>query len=399
VEQKVGGGTEDLFFAKCTHGSVIRAVIDYVLLALGGQGEVAFGNAPLQSCDWSAVTQQSGATRVEEFYRRPGFEGPTVRLTDLRQHIIHRGALGGVSTELHAETADACVNVEFGEDSLLDQLYGKEMPPRFRVLDYDPTRTAGCHASGRHRYIINRRILESDTIISIPKLKTHEKVGITCGIKGCVGTVAHKDCLAHHRYGSPRQGGDEYPDNLAVLGFVSAIHDWAYSSRPGPARSALHTTNYFARKAIRRFTRAVSGSWPGNDTCWRMAVDLARIAKYADQAGVLRPEQQRHHLMFTDGIIAGEGDGPLSPSPVRLGFVSFNDDLVIGDYVNALAMGFDPERIPMIREAASLGRYPLTEVQPAACTVTVNGRSADVKALGSEFRRRFRPATEWRRAI
>src|SRR3954447_21093207 len=39
----------EAFTAKCTHGSVLRAVVDYVLLAVGPEGSVTFGNAPLQS--------------------------------------------------------------------------------------------------------------------------------------------------------------------------------------------------------------------------------------------------------------------------------------------------------------------------------------------------------------
>src|SRR5688572_26996946 len=37
VEQQVAIGSKDLLFAKCTHGSVVRAVIDYVLIALKGK--------------------------------------------------------------------------------------------------------------------------------------------------------------------------------------------------------------------------------------------------------------------------------------------------------------------------------------------------------------------------
>lgn len=399
VEHRVGAGGDEAFFGKCTHGSVVRAVMDYALLALGGHGEIAFGNAPLQSCDWSVVTEQSGAARVQEFYRRFVRGSAEISLVDLRQRIVRRGALGGVSAEFHSDRSDVCVNVELGEDSLLERLYGGGAAPRFRVLDYDPRRTASCHEAGRHTYIVNRRIVESDTIISVPKLKTHEKVGITCGIKGCVGTVAHKDCLAHHRYGPPKQDGDEYPDSLAVLGLVSAVHDLAYTRRPGLLQGALHASNYFSRKVIRRFTRAVSGSWPGNDTCWRMAVDLARIVRYADTSGAMSAGSRRHHLLLTDGIIAGEGDGPLSPRPVRFGYLCFCDDVAVGDYVNCLAMGFDPDKIPVVREAFRLNRYPLTTADPLACSIPVNGRVRPVGTLGRGLRRKFLPPAEWRNAL
>ena len=48
------------FYAKCTHGSVLRAILDYVLLALE-EGTVRFGNAPVQSCNWERVLEETGA--------------------------------------------------------------------------------------------------------------------------------------------------------------------------------------------------------------------------------------------------------------------------------------------------------------------------------------------------
>src|SRR5688500_5263019 len=42
--------TEEAFRSKCTHASVIRGLIDYLLLAVGSEGRVRFGNAPLQGC-------------------------------------------------------------------------------------------------------------------------------------------------------------------------------------------------------------------------------------------------------------------------------------------------------------------------------------------------------------
>lgn len=399
VKEKEGFGSDDGFLAKCTHASVIRAVIDYVLLALNDKGSIAFGNAPLQSCDWSAVIQQTGAAQVQEFYSKYCNGAVKVNLVDLRQHIIRRSPLGDVTTDFHADSGDHCVEVDLNTDSLLDRLYSSTQQPRFRVLDYDPRRTEGCHQRGHHRYILNRRIIESDVVISIPKLKTHEKVGITCGIKGCVGAVAHKDCLAHHRYGPPKRGGDEYSDGLSALAVFSALHDRVYSSNAGAGRSIMHSVNYFSRKVIRRFTRALSGSWPGNDTCWRMAVDLARIIKYTDKQGALHPDPQRTHLLITDGIIGGEGDGPLSPLPVPLGYLSFCDDIVAGDYGNALAMGFDPQLLPIIRESFGLAKYPLTDANPSLAEIRINGRTAPINALRNGLGKKFLPPREWRQML
>ena len=388
-----------IMLAKCTHGSVVRALIDYVLIALRGAGSIRFGNAALQSADWDRVIHETGAQSVQEFYGKCGKADVPVQLVDLRQHIVYMNTLGMVEPLYHGDDAKSCVPVDLGSESLLDELYRSGADPRFRVLDYDHHRIERCHSKGRHVYLVNRMILESDVIVSIPKLKTHDKVGFTCGIKGCVGTVGHKDCLAHHRYGPPRLGGDEYPDELSILRPLSQLHDAVYSRRPGRGQKALYVLNRFSRMAVRRVTRSLSGSWPGNDTCWRMAVDLARIVEYATNEGQLRPEKQRVHIMLTDGIIAGEGDGPLSPRPISLGYLSFSDNVAEGDYVNGLAMGFDPAKIPMIREAFLLGKYPLGSINKFDARIQVNGNAVQSEDMRSGLGRRFLPPREWRRYL
>lgn len=395
VQHQLGRSVE-AFHAKCTHGSVVRALIDYVRIALGGRGSVRFGNAPLQSCEWNKVVEETGAQRVLNFYRQFGNQEVMVNLTDLRQHIIHRHALGTVETCFHGNDTDLCVPVDLGSDSLLDALYQSGGEPKFRVLDYDYRRTQRCHAKGRHVYLISKHVLDCDVLVSVPKLKTHEKVGITCGIKGCVGTVAHKDCLAHHRLGPPREGGDEYPDRLAFLKSLSFLHDAVYTEESGSYRTALHLLNQYGRKIVRRFTRALSGSWSGNDTCWRMALDLARIAEYANKEGRLCAKKQRKHIMLTDGVIGGEGDGPLSPRPVPLGYLSFSDNVAFGDYVNCLAMGYDPKKIPMIHEAFQLETYPLAPGDPSKAAIQVNGETYDVDHFRKGMGRKFLTPREWR---
>ena len=389
------GSSREAFHAKCTHGSVIRAVIDYVLMALGHHGTVRFGNAPLQSCEWEKVIEQTGAQRVLEFYQNHAGRQAKVLLNDLRQHIIHRSLMGTVETRFHGEDMAMCVPVDLGGESLLDQFYRLGPEPKFRVLDYDHRRTAGCHARGRHVYLINRHILDSDVVISVPKLKTHEKVGITCGVKGCVGAVGHKDCLAHHRLGPPREGGDEYSNELAFLRPLSRLHDVVYTTPTGMVQGGLHLLNQLGRTVVRRFTRALSGSWPGNDTCWRMAVDLAKILEHADAKGGIHQQPHRTHLMVTDGIVAGEGDGPLSPQPVKLGYLSFADDVPMGDYINCLSMGFDPSRLPMVREAVKLSPQEPVDL-PEKRSVIFNGELMEVARLRGKMTIKFKPAREWR---
>jgi uncharacterized protein (DUF362 family) len=389
----------EIILAKCTHGSVVRAVIDYVILALEGNGSVWFGNGPLQSCNWAKVIEETGARKVKQFYALHSPAGVTVELVDLRQHIVERSPLGTLTTRFHGEDNAGCVPVDLAAESLLEELYRGVSEPKLRVLDYDPRRTQRCHAKGRHIYLMSKRVLECDVIISIPKLKTHEKVGITCGLKGSVGAVGHKDCLAHHRFGPPSEGGDEYPDSLRVLKPLSLLHDAVNTAPSGHWRDMLHMANQGFRILVRRFTRSLSGSWPGNDTCWRMALDLARILEYADKNGQLFAERQRTHLMVTDGIVGGEGNGPLSPQPVKFGYLSFSENIAEGDFVNCLAIGFDPQKLPIVRRAFGFRAYPLSADKVFNAEVLLNEAKSNLAMLAADFRRRFRFPREWRSCV
>ena len=53
-----------------THASVIRPVIDYVLLATNGKVEITIGEAPVQGADFQDVVRKSGLADLIEFYHK-----------------------------------------------------------------------------------------------------------------------------------------------------------------------------------------------------------------------------------------------------------------------------------------------------------------------------------------
>ena len=396
VQQRRFGESERDFSAKCIHGSVLRALIDYVLLAVGREGSVTFGNAPLQACEFEQVLADTGADRVEAFYRELG---QPVRSRDLRLLVAPRNLLGRVTHEDHRDERDG-IEFDLGFDSLLAPISPQGASP-FRVSNYDPRRIQSFHEGGRHRYVIHRAVLESDVVISLSKLKTHQKVGITCGLKGFVGSVGHKDCLAHHRFGSPGMGGDEFPDSHALLAAFSRFHDWV-NQRSGDA--PLQALAQIADTNLRRLTRRAGwigfGAWHGNDTAWRMALDLARIVIYGNADGAMQTRPQRRHLSLIDGVIAGEGEGPLSPSATCAGTLLFGDDIAVTDRVAARLMGFDPERIALLREAFGLAKWPITDVLPDAATeCVIDGRLCVESDLTPVLARAFAPPRGWRRSL
>lgn len=381
------------FLGKCTHASVLRAVIDYALIATGEMGTISFGNAPLQSCDYHRVLHETGAQSLVNFYRnrlnRP------ICACDLRGMISRWSGLGTLQSSMI--TDEEAVEVDLGKDSLLEQLGGHSGDfTKFRVGDYDPTMTESFHSRGRHVYVLNRRILESDVVISVPKLKTHQKVALTCALKGTVGAIARKECLAHHRKGGPKEGGDEY-----------ATSNWTRRVASDLCDEAAIRGNTFLANSLRVLSKTLvkvcsmaptnyrSGAWYGNDTAWRMALDIARIIRYARIDGSMSSEPQRQHLAFVDGVVAGEGEGPLRPSPRNVGALLFSHDVAALDYASALLMGFDPTQIPLVRHAFDRMRYQVSDASLASVGLVLNYRNVSAWELRRLLPRPFCPPKGW----
>ncbi len=382
------GETLAQFQAKCTQASVIRPIIDYALKAVGPHGRVEFGNAPLQSAVWDSVLRDTGADKLVQFYQ--AYAPGKVAACDLRGHIAAMGRLGIPGEAIRRAGTE--VLIDLGRQSLLEGAAGNR---QYRVSQYDPRQTEQFQSEGLHVYAVSVNVLQSDLVISIPKLKTHEKVGITGAIKGCVGAIALKQSLAHHRKGPPQHGGDEFPSPRPLHMLLSSIADFAWARPPSALTAASRVAERALSAAIRRCGGVVFGAWSGNDTCWRMAVDCARCVAYARADGSLAELPVRRHIVLTDGIIGGEGEGPLRPTPVHCGWLFFATEAAAADWINALAMGYDPRQLPMF---ANLTREPPLQfplLSPNNVLVCYNGN----RLTALEFFKRqgmlFRPPSGW----
>jgi hypothetical protein len=392
VFHRLSNESAEDFLGKCIHGSVLRPLIDYLLLAVGEGGSVSFGNAAMQACQWESVLLETGAQAVMEFYR--SIEAP-VELKDLRLLVAEKNRLGAI-TKVERRPESNGVQINLGADSLMAELDRGSTTP-YRVMNYNPTRTEAFHSRGSHSYVINRQILESDVIVHLAKLKTHEKVAITCALKGCVGAVGHKDSLPHYRFGPPEIGGDEFPsDRTGLFRKVSAFHGYVQKTRlDRPWGNLLRVMDRFIRRAPGLRAPISEGGWWGNDTAWRMVLDLSRILTYATSAGELQPVAMRKQFAFIDGVVGGEGNGPLSPTAVRSGLLLFSDNPLAADYVSAIMMNFDPNRIPMILEASRLAKYPLIDHPLVDERVIYNGSSVLLSDLPKLVSHRYKPPVGW----
>ena len=384
------------FLSRCTHGSVIRAVIDYLLIAAGKDGRVNFGNAPVQYTQWNEVLADTGADKVRDFYKS---QGSPVEACDLRLMVTNATQLGFIK-DVERRDESLAVHVHLDADSLMTEL-DEQSVHRYRVTNYDPKRTDTFHSEGKHEYVVSRKILDSDVIFSIPKLKTHEKVGISCAMKGFVGTVGHKDSLPHHRYGSPKMGGDEYPDDpVGIQPLASAYHDWVYRIAPeAPSGKILHASSRILKKLIRKWNPQIEGAWSGNDTAWRMVLDLVRIATYCDREGNLQDAPCRKQLALIDGVLGGEGKGPAYPTAVHTGVLMFGDNLPVVDTMCALLMGFKADKIPMIWESRHLVHHPLFNGELANQKVIINSEMSSIEEIRENPPYHFKPNEGWKSAI
>lgn len=349
-----------------THASVIRSILDYVLIALGGRGRVTIADAPQFNTDFENYLKATELRTVVDFFRMR--DTPATEILDLRRSSARLDeSLGIYTRRSRSDLAGDPLGyseIDLGSLSMLNELPGLE---RLYGADFDYTVTRSHHNAMHHRYLIANSVLDADVIVSVPKLKTHMKTGVTLNIKGLVGINGDKNYLAHYRIGPPSSGGDEFPEGKEVLRSISILYQHCSSkwllthNRRSLERTFVLLEKLRALAAV--LARGIGvlaprkpgvsdiayGNWSGNDTAWRMAVDLLRIVMYADRAGVIRSEPQRRFFSIVDGITAGEGDGPLAPDPRHFGRVVAGTNPVAVDVTCASVMGIPPRTLRILK--------------------------------------------------
>lgn len=360
-ERRIEG--EDLL-ASSTHGSLLRAILERALRAVGPRGRVRVVDAPLEGCEVDRVAGPLGVFAVIDALAR---EGHDVAWIDLRRFRVEgRFALDDVRAAGRSWNLGALVRtgapgdpegdvvVDLGAASAFERP-GAPPPDRLR-FHRSHYRTPGPHhARGRHEYALPRTVLAADLVVALPKLKTHKKTGVTLALKSAIGLSPEKYWLPHFAEGDPTEGGDEL-DRPRSAG--ERLED-ALSRLPLPGDHSV-----VARAPrVGAPPRAIDGGWEGNDTLWRTILDLNRALLHADREGRLRDEPQRRLFTLVDGVIGGEGEGPLGATPVRAGVLVAGLDPVLVDWVATEEMGLDPRRIPTCARALELGLLPTTRLE------------------------------------
>ncbi len=354
-----------------THPAVLRAILEYVFLARPVQ--VVLGDAPLQGCDFERMMDHGDLRSVIATFQSRGF--PLV-VKDFRRTILREeGQLKKVGEDLRPESD--YVLVDLGADSLLETI-SKDWK-KFRVTVYDPRRMWRHHRPGRHRFLIARDILEADLVVNAPKLKAHKKAGITCCLKNLIGINGNKEYLPHHRKGSAEagRGGDNYEHRHWVMSLIEAALDWMNRHRDHPwlYHQGERVVWRLRRIPLKKDPSAqFEGSWFGNDTIWRTCLDLNRALLYADPRGQMRDAPQREEISIVDAVVAGQGEGPLDPSPLDTGVVFAARNPSVGDIVGTRLLGFDPAKIPLVRHACDDMRWRICSTPGPRVQADFEGR-------------------------
>lgn len=290
----------DNLYCVITHPAVIEAVADRVAKALDGKGEIIIADNPSIDADFEELMDFTGIRKLESKYDVP------CKIYDLRPLVCTDLKYYGMKNKMEHQSGDPLgeVQVNLGKKSLLYNVDSS----LFRGVFNEREETVAAHTKDTQLYTYSKSLYDADVYISIPKLKTHQKVGATLNLKGLVGSITQKNQLVHWRVGSPETGGDEYPDK----------------------------ESYEASKHAKVTHR---GAHPGNDTIWRMVGDLYQ--------GLLLKD--RKYFTIIDGILGGEGQGPFCPTSKHSNVLIGGDDLLIADIAAVRYMGIDPHKIKYLQ--------------------------------------------------
>ncbi len=340
---------KDTLYSVITHPNLVEVTADYVAVALKGRGKIIIGDNPSIDADFEELMRLLDIRRLEKKYDIP------CEILDLRPLICRDLKDYGNKNKMAKAKGDPLGQevINLGKQSML---YGVN-PLLFRGVFDQRKDTIKAHTRDIQLYGFSKSIYDADVYISLPKMKTHHKVGVTLNLKGLVGAITEKNHLVHWRIGFPAVGGDEYPDFTSWL------------------------KGQFAKVKER-------GAWNGNDTIWRMVVDLYHAMEL----------KKRKYFSIVDGIIGGEGKGPFCVHAKNSRMLTAGENLLATDLATVKLMGLIPEKIPylnyFLKNELSLEEIIVSNDEMNMCTAgQIKGKQLDY--YPSEYWRELREDEKW----
>lgn len=390
--------------ALVTDARVIEATIGACLRLFPNADSILVGDCPLQYADWPLLCRQSGVDRLRAKFEKTG----RVAFRDLRREVFRQGPDHFLTSSME-EHGDPLGyrEVELKERSHLEPI--SDQSDLFAVNDYSSAVTSSNHQKGSHRYLVSQSVLDADLFINLPKWKSHQKSGITCALKNLVGINGDKAYLPHFRKGAPRWGGDEYRDENRWLYFAQTRLRERFQKRSQIVYRLLKPgwellkrlrgieTRLDNAKAVPRNFYIAGGAWHGNETIWRMIYDLNLVIQCVDTQGKLHATPQRRYLCIADGLVSGEGNGPLQPLPRETDWLAFGSDPFAVDAVLSWFMGFDPGKLPLIARRQQYAGPDWGDFDWAQLMIELDGKK--VKPTETSINFQFAPPPGWREHV
>lgn len=396
-------------FSVITHPSLIRFIIDYAFIAAGKRGEIIIADAPQTNANIDKILKITYIDKLIKFLIEK--EVP-VKFIDLRSEKVE--ILSGIGLNRKKLKGDPLGNriIDLMKSSLLFKLE-KINKKNFYGADYNRRYTNYYHNLHRNLYCIANTVLQSDVVISIPKLKTHKKTGVTLNLKNFIGINVHKNFLPHYRIGSPNQQGDAFPNmnsflnslrflrylfrDLFLSKYDSKIGIFFYKLMGLRGKIELLTIKYFFPDFGHQYFHLYDGNWHGNDTIWRTVLDLITILSYCDIKGNIRHKTQRRFFSVIDGIIAGDKNGPLEPNYKKAGVIIVGKDFLTTDLVSIKIMGLNYKKIPLVKNALNLKKYSLLKENELndVFIISNNHRFNRIKYKDLNLNLNFKPPIGW----
>lgn len=351
----------------CTHEHFVLAALQVVLEKR--PNSIIIADAPIQGCDWNRLLSNHFLDEIKQLSNQYNIE---IQIKDLRRTVLN---VDQNSIQKDRVSLDDYIIFDVGKKSYLEPITSNEN--RFRVTNYNPDKLAITHRKGVHKYCIAKDVFDTDVVITLPKIKTHQKAGLTNAMKILVGVNGDKDYLPHHRLGAKGYGGDCYPGR-SILRSCSELFLDMSNRHIGEKKSKwlCHISTALWKLSFPNQEQNLGAGWYGNDTVWRMVMDLNMIVEYGSIDGNIQNKKQRELYTFCDGVIGGQGDGPLNPIPLPLGVIIFSNNAYWTDIVAGHLLSMDINCIPLLKAASNI-------ISGSDCQICVNGNKASIDSLNS----------------
>lgn len=380
-----------------THPSIITVVIQKVINKLNSKGKIIIIDGPQTDSNFQKII-----ARYPVYYWKDLCKSKNINLeiVDLRDdEWVQRDDVTIKRVKLPGDPKGKTeVNLLDDLSEFKDHIKSKR---GYYGADYNISETNKAHDGLNNLYRVSRTVIEGDVFINLPKLKTHKKSGITCCLKNLVGINTYKNFLPHHSEGSPSEAGDQFPHTNInskiegpLLAFIKQkfLHKTKLAIIFRPFKNLAKPFFGDTKDVIR------SGNWYGNDTIWRTIIDLNKILFYSNADGSLREDKwinAKEYIGIVDAVKVGEGNGPLEPDPIEMGYIFVGKNPVAIDAVCAKFMGFDFKKIPSILNSFHVKHYRICNFTQDEIQVNIDGKVYSIADVPSKYIRDIMPHFGW----